>query len=76
MTEAPLPTSQNDPRLQNWYHTIELGNGLVSRGAYDHRPVVDRYGIPSSLVGKTALDIAREGNFAETVKLLEHQVRR
>jgi ankyrin repeat protein len=26
--------------------------------------------------GKTALDIAREGNFAETVKLLEHQVRR
>jgi tRNA (mo5U34)-methyltransferase len=63
MTEAPLPTSQNDPRLQNWYHTIELGNGLVSRGAYDHRPVVDRYGIPSSLVGKTALDIGTFDGF-------------
>lgn len=54
---SDLPTSQEDPRLQNWYHTIELGNGLVSKGAYDHRPVTDRYGIPESLAGKTALDI-------------------
>jgi len=59
----PLPTSQDDPRLQNWYHTIELGNDLVSRGAYDHRPVVDRYGIPQSLGGKTALDIGTFDGF-------------
>ena len=60
---AGLPTSQDDPRLQGWYHTIDLGNGLVSKGAYDHRPVVDRYGIPASLAGKTALDIGTFDGF-------------
>ena len=30
MDEATdLPTSTDDPRLQGWYHTIDLGNGLV-----------------------------------------------
>ncbi len=58
-----LPTRADDPRLQNWYHTIELGNGLVSRGAYDHRTIVDRYGIPASLRGKTALDIGTFDGF-------------
>jgi tRNA (mo5U34)-methyltransferase len=60
---AGLPTRADDPRLQNWYHTIELGDGLVSRGAYDHRTIVDRYGIPESLRGKTALDIGTFDGF-------------
>src|SRR5687767_2797399 len=60
---SDLPTRADDPRLQNWYHTIELGNGLVSRGAYDHRTIVDRYGIPKSLKGKTALDIGTFDGF-------------
>lgn len=64
MDEATdLPTSTDDPRLQGWYHTIDLGNGLVSKGAYDHRPVVDRYGIPESLAGKTALDVGTFDGF-------------
>jgi tRNA (mo5U34)-methyltransferase len=58
-----LPISQDDPRLQGWYHTIELGNGLASKGAYDHRPVVNQYGIPRSLKGKTALDIGTFDGF-------------
>jgi tRNA (mo5U34)-methyltransferase len=60
---ANLPKQQDDPRLQGWYHTIELGPGLVSRGAYDHRTIVDRYGIPASLRGKTALDIGTWDGF-------------
>src|SRR5262245_3957816 len=59
----PLPVSQSDPRLQNWYHTIELGNGLVSHGTYDHRSVVNSYGIPASLAGKSVLDIGTFDGF-------------
>lgn len=58
-----LPTSQEDPRLSGWYHTIELGKGLVSRGHFDHRSVVDSYGIPQSLEGRTALDVGTGDGF-------------
>ena len=27
-----LPSQPDDPRLDQWYHTIDLGNGLTSRG--------------------------------------------
>ena len=40
-----------------WYHTIELAPGVVSGGMFDHRPHVDRYGLPASLEGKRALDV-------------------
>lgn len=63
MTAASLPTSADDPRLKNWYHTIDLGNGLVSQAPYDHRAVVDRYGLPESLVGRTALDVGTFDGF-------------
>lgn len=58
-----LPTSPDDPRLEGWYHTIELGNELISKARFDHRPVVDRYGIPASLRGKTVLDVATGDGF-------------
>jgi tRNA (mo5U34)-methyltransferase len=58
-----LPTRPEDPRLEGWYHTIELGNGLVSKGAFDLRSVVDRYGIPASLKGKEVLDVATGDGF-------------
>ncbi len=69
MAETPttrnddLPTRQDDPRLAGWYHTIELGNGLVSRGFNDHRTIVDLPGIPASLAGKTALDVGTFDGF-------------
>jgi tRNA (mo5U34)-methyltransferase len=58
-----LPTLPDDPRLSGWYQTIELGRGLVSRGAYDHRSVVDCYGLPKSLHGKTCLDVGTANGF-------------
>ena len=42
-----LPTQPDDPRLDQWYHTIDLGKGLTTKGIFDHRPVVHCYGIPS-----------------------------
>lgn len=46
-----------------WYHTIDLGNGLVTNGAYDHRLYLDKYGLPENLNGKTVLDIGAASGF-------------
>ena len=41
-----------------WYHTLELGEGVVTDGMFDHRPVLDRYPIPTDLSGMRCLDVA------------------
>jgi tRNA (mo5U34)-methyltransferase len=41
-----------------WYHTLELGDGVVTKGMFDHRPVLDRYPMPADLTGKRCLDVA------------------
>lgn len=55
--------TNDDPMIDNWYHTIELAPGLITRGLYDHRPYVNRMGLPASLKGKTALDVATGDGF-------------
>jgi|SRR5579864_2049044 len=59
----PLPTRADDPRLDGWYHTIELAPGMSSRGFFDHRGSVDKVGLPPSLEGKTALDVGTGDGF-------------
>jgi tRNA (mo5U34)-methyltransferase len=46
-----------------WYHTIDLGNGLLTPGHYDHRPYLHYYGLPDDLSGKTVLDIGAASGF-------------
>jgi tRNA (mo5U34)-methyltransferase len=46
-----------------WYHSIELPHGIVTPGAYDHRPLLPRYGIPADLHGKRVLDVATSDGF-------------
>src|SRR3954449_4621420 len=46
-----------------WYHTLELGGGVVTSGMFDHRPVLDRYPIPADLSGKRCLDVATMDGF-------------
>ena len=46
-----------------WYHTIELPGGLVTPGLFDHRDLVAEYGLPSSLAGQRALDVATFDGF-------------
>lgn len=41
-----------------WYHTLELPGGVVTKGMFDHRPVLDRYPLPADLTGKRCLDVA------------------
>ena len=46
-----------------WYHTLELGDGVVTKGMFDHRPVVDRYLIPADLSGMRCLDVGTMDGF-------------
>jgi tRNA (mo5U34)-methyltransferase len=41
-----------------WYHTMDLGHGVITPGFFDHRPVMGHYHLPQSLAGKRVLDVA------------------
>jgi tRNA (mo5U34)-methyltransferase len=63
-----MTTSERDAIRQavealDWYHTIDLGDGLVTRGTFDLRPVVSQFGIPERLDGKTVLDVGPGNGF-------------
>lgn len=48
-----------------WWHSIDLGNGLVTPGHSHNEEQLDYLQIPDSLVGKTVLDIgAWDGYFS------------
>ena len=57
---APAPTTIDDVA---WYHTIELPDGRVTPGLFDHRALVPRYGLPVSLAGRRVLDVATFNGF-------------
>lgn len=46
-----------------WYHTIDLGNGVVTPGFVDNRSTVHLYGLPEDLSGKRCLDIGTYDGF-------------
>jgi tRNA (mo5U34)-methyltransferase len=47
----------------SWYHSIDLGDGIVTPGHYDHRPYLHHYGIPEQLHGRTVIDIGAASGF-------------
>jgi len=47
----------------HWYHTIDLGNGIVTPGTYDHRPYLAAYGFPDDMTGMKVLDVGRASGF-------------
>jgi tRNA (mo5U34)-methyltransferase len=55
--------SPDDPRLNHWYHTLELAPGVVTHGVWDHRTTTEKVGIPKSLEGRTALDVGTADGF-------------
>ena len=40
-----------------WYHTLDLGHGLVTKGHNDPAEGIPRLGLPASLAGRTVLDV-------------------
>src|SRR3712207_5062190 len=55
-----VPTEQlrADVERYPWYHTLELGDGVVTPGIFDHRPVLHHYPLPDDLSGQRCLDVA------------------
>lgn len=47
----------------HWYHTIDLGSGLITKGTYDHRPYLHAYGFPDDMSGLKVLDVGRASGF-------------
>jgi tRNA (mo5U34)-methyltransferase len=46
-----------------WYHTIDLGNGIVTRGVDDTPLRLARLALPASFAGQTVLDIGAWDGF-------------
>jgi len=46
-----------------WYHTIDLGNGVVTPGDYDYRSLLPAYGFPSDMRGMKVLDVGSATGF-------------
>lgn len=65
MTPAPADASalRSEAERYPWYHTIDLGSGVLTRGMFDHRPVLHRYPLPADLSGQRCLDVATMDGF-------------
>jgi 2-polyprenyl-3-methyl-5-hydroxy-6-metoxy-1,4-benzoquinol methylase len=46
-----------------WYHTFDVGDGVVTDGMYDLRPVIKHHNFPESLKGKSVLDVGTSDGF-------------
>ena len=46
-----------------WYHTVDLGNGLITPGTYDYREVLDVFQFPTDMNGMSVLDVGSATGF-------------
>src|SRR5271156_6355850 len=46
-----------------WYHTIDLGDGLITPGLYDYRDTIGAFGFPENMTGMTVLDVGSASGF-------------
>ena len=60
--DAPSTLRERVRALDPWYHTLDLGAGVVTQGMFDLRPYVDRYGLPA-VEGKRVLDVGTFDGF-------------
>ncbi len=50
-------------RHPEWYHTLDLGPGLLTPGWFDTRPLLERIPFPADLSGARCLDVATFDGF-------------
>jgi tRNA (mo5U34)-methyltransferase len=60
-----IPQSDLQARVSaiRWYHTIDLGQGVITKGADDTPHRLARLDLPASLAGKSVLDIGAWDGF-------------
>src|SRR4029453_4324517 len=62
---APLTTAEILRRIDDyeWYHAIDLGDGIITPGQYDLAPMLPHYGLPDSLAGKSVVGVGPARGF-------------
>ena len=58
-----LAMGYGDIKKYYWYHTIDLGNGLVTPGTYDYRKDLPRFQFPEDMSGMNVLDVGSATGF-------------
>ena len=48
---------------QEWYHSIDLGHGVITPGFVDHHDQLPYYALPASMTGMRVLDVATFDGF-------------
>jgi tRNA (mo5U34)-methyltransferase len=61
-TAPAVDARQAIAQVPSWYHSIEVGPGVVTPGAFDLRPIVDRLPWPE-VAGKRCLDVGTYDGF-------------
>jgi tRNA (mo5U34)-methyltransferase len=56
-------TGLTDAERYYWYHTIDLGDGLITPGIYDYRETINAFGFPEDMRGMTVLDVGSASGF-------------
>lgn len=57
------PAAPHNLERYFWYHTIDLGGGLITPGQYDFRDTIGEFGFPADLSGQNVLDIGSATGF-------------
>jgi tRNA (mo5U34)-methyltransferase len=52
-----------DAERYYWYHTLDLGDGLITPGLYDYRETLGSFGFPEDMAGMTVLDVGSATGF-------------
>jgi len=55
--DASASSLREEVAARDWYHTLELGDGIVTPGWFDTRPITPKLPMPAGLQGKRCLDI-------------------
>jgi len=63
MTTAPAADLRARVQRLDWYHTIDLGGGLVTPGMFDTRPTAAKVPLPARLDGMRCLDVGTWDGF-------------
>lgn len=58
-----MTTVREQATRRSWYHTMDLGEGVVTNGWFDLRPYMHHYGLPDRLDGQRVLDVGTWDGF-------------
>jgi len=62
-TERATQLGLADANRYYWYHTIDLGDGLITPGMYDYRETISSFQFPDDMRGMTVLDVGSATGF-------------